>query len=397
MLALLTTAGAVLIAWAVTAQSKGQSGEQAKAEITIIVPANAEVFFDGKPTKEKGTERVFLTPPLEVGEKYSYELRARWQEGGKVVERTRKIKVSAGARVRVDFLAPPPPLSQQPGGQGKDQIEKADPKEGAAIQKQGQAFVEAFQNGDAKGVAALWVEDGTYLPLTGPKLQGRDAIAKAFTDFFARNKGLKVAIKSETLRFITPEVAVEEGVSEVFPPDGGPPSRARFSNIHVKKNGQWLLSRVKDSEFTPPSNYGRLRGLEWAVGEWASDGSNGAVEHISLAWNDTRNFITGTFSTTVKNVSVGSAKKWIGWDPLARQVRSWSFDDSGAFGEGSWSQEGDKWVVKSSTVLPDGKKLTATYTIAPVNEDTITREARDRRVDGNALPDLKEVKLKRIK
>jgi uncharacterized protein (TIGR03000 family) len=157
MLALMTTAGVVLIAWAVTAQSQGQSAQQGTAEMTIIVPPDAEVFFDGKPTKEKGTERVFLTPPLAVGEKYSYEILARWQEGGKVVERTRKVKVSVGARVRVDFLAPPPPLSEQPGGQGKDQIEKADPKEGAAIQKQGEAFVEAFQKGDAKGVAALWV------------------------------------------------------------------------------------------------------------------------------------------------------------------------------------------------------------------------------------------------
>jgi uncharacterized protein (TIGR03000 family) len=94
---------ALVLGWAVTAPSPGQSGEQAKAEITIIVPANAEVFFDGEPTKEKGTERLYLTPLLVVGKKYSYEIRARWQEGGKTVEQTHKVEVSGGTRVRAYF------------------------------------------------------------------------------------------------------------------------------------------------------------------------------------------------------------------------------------------------------------------------------------------------------
>src|SRR5262249_28452169 len=151
------------------------------------------------------------------------------------------------------------------------------------------------------------------------------------------------------------------------------------------------------SAVTPPSNYDHLRSLEWAIGEWASDNSHGAVEHISLSWTETRNFIIGSFSTTAKNVSVGSAKQWIGWDPQAKRIRSWSFDDTGAFGEGAWTKEGDKWVIKSSTMLQDGKKATATYIVGSADPDTLTLEVKDREIDGNALPDVKEVKLKRIK
>jgi uncharacterized protein (TIGR02246 family) len=275
--------------------------------------------------------------------------------------------------------------------------EKADSQEGAAIQKLAEAFIKAFENGDAKGVAACWVDDGTYTDLTGQQLKGREAIEKAFTDFFTANKGLKVRINSESLQFVTPDVAIEEGVTEVFPPDGAPPSQARFRNVHVKKNGQWLLSSVKDSVFIPPSNSEHLRGLEWAIGEWASEGTEGPVEHISLSWTETQNFIIGAFSTSVKDISVGSAKQWIGWDPLAKRIRSWSFDDTGAFGEGAWSKEGDKWVIKSSTVLPDGKRATATYIVGRANGDSITLEMKDRAVDGNALTDVKEVKLKRLK
>ena len=157
------------------------------------------------------------------------------------------------------------------------------------------------------------------------------------------------------------------------------------------------MMSVKDSVFTPPSNYEHLRGLEWAIGEWAGESTQGAIEHISLSWTETRNFIIGSFSTTARNVSVGSAKQWIGWDPVAKRVRSWSFDDTGAFGEAAWTLDGSKWIIKSTSVLQDRKKATATYIVGHVDADTITLEAKDRTVDGNALPDVKEVKLKRLK
>ena len=270
-------------------------------------------------------------------------------------------------------------------------------KDGSAIQKQAEAFIKAFENGDAKAVAALWTEDGTYASLNGPELKGREAIQKAFTDLFANNKNMKVRITSDSLRFVTPDVAIEEGVCEVFQPDGGPPTQAHFSNVHVKKGGEWLLSSVKDSVFTPPSNFEHLRDLEWAIGDWVSQNPKGEVEHITLSWTETHNFVIGSFSTTVKDVSVGSAKQWIGWDPLAKRIRSWSFDDSGAFGEGAWTKDGSKWFIKTITVLQDGKKATATYIIGMVDADTISLEARDRKEDGNDFPDIKEVKLKRVK
>src|SRR5262249_36874335 len=114
-----TLASGVLISAAATAQP---GDKQVPAEITIIVPGNAEIFFDRQPTKQKGTERLYVTPPLVVGEKYSYEVLARWQDGGEAVEYTRKGEVGGGLRVRVDFLAsgPTPTHSAQPPSAGPD-------------------------------------------------------------------------------------------------------------------------------------------------------------------------------------------------------------------------------------------------------------------------------------
>ena len=300
-------------------------------------------------------------------------------------------------RTRLLWLAALPALvvcfTTRPGlAQGP----KNHPEDEAALQKKAEAFVEAFHKGDAQALAAFWTPDGDYTDQTGRQLKGREAIAKAFQELFTEHKDLKLRIDSTSLRFLTPDVAIEDGTTEVFSPDG-PPSRVRFATVHVRKDGNWYLGSVRDAPFTPPSNHEQLRGLEWAIGEWASESGKGATERLSFAWTENENFVVATFATTAGDVAVGSATVWIGWDPLGKRVRSWAFDATGGFGEGSWTQDGKKWVVKNNSILRDGKKMSATYLLGSVDADTITLQSRDRSLDGKAMPDTKEVKLKRVK
>jgi hypothetical protein len=110
-----------------------------------------------------------------------------------------------------------------------------------------------------------------------------------------------------------------------------------------------------------------------------------------------QNYVVGAFSTTARDVPVASAKQWIGWDPLAKRVQSRIIDATGAFGEGHWTADGKKWVVKTTVVLPDGKKAMATFVLSSIDAHTIVLQSQDRSVDGSKLPDTKEVKLKRVK
>jgi uncharacterized protein (TIGR02246 family) len=293
-------------------------------------------------------------------------------------------------------------LAEQRKGNAREEVAKQSKAKGntkakAAIQKKGEAFVKAFHKADAEALAAFWAPNGEFTDQTGRHLKGRKAIEKAFTQLFSKYKGLKLRTDSLSLRFVTPSVAIEDGTTEVFPQDGGPPTRANYTIVHVKKDGEWLLASVRNSPMTPPSNYEHLGELEFAIGEWAGQTDTGEGERLALAWSDNQTFITGTFSTTARDVLVGSAKQWIGWDPVAKRVRSWIFDATGGFGEGSWTKEGKRWIIKTSMTLQDGKKATATFLLAPVNADTITLQSRDRSVDGDKLPDTKEIKLKRVK
>jgi uncharacterized protein (TIGR03000 family) len=81
-------------------------GAGGMAYVTVVVPADAEVLFDGEATTLTGGTRTFISPPLEAGKKYRYEITAKWTANGEKVEQTRKVPVTAGARVRVDFLTP---------------------------------------------------------------------------------------------------------------------------------------------------------------------------------------------------------------------------------------------------------------------------------------------------
>jgi len=72
----------------------------------VIVPdANARVWFEGQETQQRGTERVFVSPPLTPGHDYTYNIKALWVQDGKSVERTQQVNVTAGRQVMVDFNA----------------------------------------------------------------------------------------------------------------------------------------------------------------------------------------------------------------------------------------------------------------------------------------------------
>jgi uncharacterized protein (TIGR03000 family) len=89
-----------------TTGGTAKRGARSPAYITVVVPEDAAVFFDGEATRQTGGTRRFESPPLESGTKYSYEVTARWTANGKQVEEKRTVRVTAGARVRVDFLTP---------------------------------------------------------------------------------------------------------------------------------------------------------------------------------------------------------------------------------------------------------------------------------------------------
>jgi uncharacterized protein (TIGR02246 family) len=271
-----------------------------------------------------------------------------------------------------------------------------DPRQ-AELTKTAEGFAAAFAAGDAKAVAACWTPDGDFVDLEGRVVKGRQAIEADFADLFRQNKGLKVRIDVASVRFPTADTAIEDGTSAVIAPDGSLPNRARYTNFLVKRDGKWLLSSVRESAYVPPSNQERLRGLEWMIGEWADQATDGHVAHAVFDWSPDQNFIICLRAVRVKDSFLDNGTQRIGWDPAAKQIRSWSFEPDGGFGESVWSRSGENaWSVKSSSVLQSGHKVTSTTIITQVDAGTVTWQSKDQQVDGKPVADSPVVTMKRI-
>src|SRR5262249_21654096 len=90
------------------------------------------------------------------------------------------------------------PASQPPAATGGDQAREADRE---AIRQAGRAFVEAFNKGDAKAVAALWTEQGESIDEGGAVLRGRAEIEKAYAELFREKPGIRAELDTRSIRF----------------------------------------------------------------------------------------------------------------------------------------------------------------------------------------------------
>jgi len=80
-----------------------ENANEQVAHVRVEVPANAEVFFEGQKTQQGGSDRLFVTPPLQKEKTFYYEVKARWMDNGKEVERTQRVNVHAGDNAVVNF------------------------------------------------------------------------------------------------------------------------------------------------------------------------------------------------------------------------------------------------------------------------------------------------------
>ncbi|MCE9533060.1 MAG: TIGR03000 domain-containing protein [Planctomycetes bacterium] len=86
--------------------------------VIVNVPDdNASVWIQGKLSQTTGKQRVFVTPPLQPGVNYSYEIRVRQGDWINSTDETRTVPIRLGEQVFVDFSRPavetlPPPTRQ---------------------------------------------------------------------------------------------------------------------------------------------------------------------------------------------------------------------------------------------------------------------------------------------
>jgi uncharacterized protein (TIGR02246 family) len=267
----------------------------------------------------------------------------------------------------------------------------ADHGDEAAIRKATAEFTAAVEKGDAKQVAAAWTENGEYIGDDGTTIRGRAAIEAAYAKAFAKKKKVKVEITVESIRFPSKDTAIEEGYAKSYKGDGEQPTTARYSVLHVREGGRWLMALLREWPYEGVS----LRDLDWLIGSWEAKTEDAEVRTV-YEWDAKKNSIHCRITIKGKDRNV-TARQMLLKDPRTGELRSWIFDDDGGFGDGVWTRDGKRWVISAAGVEADGGELTATNILTPVNKDTFTWQSTERTLDGEALPNIAPVKVTRVK
>jgi uncharacterized protein (TIGR02246 family) len=258
-------------------------------------------------------------------------------------------------------------------------------------------LTKAYNGGDAAAIASLFTPDGEMIDDEGTRVQGRQAIEQDFAAIFQLHAKAKIEIAIDSIRFLGPTLAIEEGTSTVTYEPGGTPESGRYRVTYVKQDGKWLTGSARE---LPDDETGAraLEQLGWLVGNWV-DESPEALVKTSYRWADNHLFLVGEFTVQVAGRAAMSGTHRIGWDPLAKKVRSWVFDSEGGFGEALWTVSQtdpntgapQQWIVKMSGVTHDGAVGSATNLYTRLGEDRYSFQSRDRVIGGQRNEDTPEV------
>jgi uncharacterized protein (TIGR02246 family) len=231
---------------------------------------------------------------------------------------------------------PSSPAARLGQDEGKAQPTADRSADEAAIRANIAKFIKAYNAGDAKAVAALFAPDAYIVGKEGNTTHGREGIAQTFADIFKNKPEKDIEVVVESIRFIGPDLAMEVGkTKETYGPDE-PPEYDSYTVLHVKRDGKWQMALARDEEGPLPTPHDRLRPLSWLVGEWVDDGGS-AVVRSTCRWSEDKNFLLQEFKLQISGQDAMNVSQRIGWDPLAKRVRSWVFDSEGGYGESIWT------------------------------------------------------------
>jgi len=257
------------------------------------------------------------------------------------------------------------------------------------------AYVQAFNARDSGKLADQWSPDAVYINRsTGEEVVGRKAIAEQFDALFKAQPDLKLDVSVESIRFLSPNVAVEQGTARFLRPQTEP-EEIDYTAVYLQRDGKWLLDRVTDqTKEVIPSHYEQLKVLEWMVGSWVDRDQQVSIE-TECHWAKNQNFLVRSFVIAVQDRIDTSGIQIIGWDASSKSIRSWTFDSAGGFAEATWKRKGDKWIIHNNGVLADGRKATMVNVMKPIDENSFTWRSIERTVGGELLPNIDEVEIVR--
>ena len=174
----------------------------------------------------------------------------------------------------------------------------------------------------------------------------------------------------ERLRLVNAETAIEDGTEAVEPARAGAPGTSRYTVVHVKRDGKWLMWSVRETRIDTPSNYGHLEDLENMIGTWVAE-NQGVEFEVTCRWIANKNFIEQNFRSQQGSQTIASGTQIIGWDPAKQRITSWAFTSEGGHAVGLWRPHDTGWLVESAGTLIDGTPTSAVNILTRLDDNAV--------------------------
>lgn len=267
----------------------------------------------------------------------------------------------------------------------------------AAITKSLADYVAVINAKEAAKISSFWTATGTHTDReTGLRLEGREAIAADISEVLKTAGDIKLSAQVKSVKMVTANVARVDGETTLVTPDAAPAVSA-FTALLVKEGEKWLLDSIEEMPTPQPASTAEaLQNLTWLVGDWV-DESDDMTVNTRFRWTDNKAFMLRSFSVETKSGVELTGTQIIGWDPRAEQIRGWTFNSNGSFGESSWTRNGSSWLSKSTQTTADGRIASGTYVMEKLDTDSFSMQLVGLEIDGAPQPGGPAVKIVRVK
>lgn len=264
-----------------------------------------------------------------------------------------------------------------------------------SIRQSSAAFAKAFDQGDAKAIAALWTPDGKLVDATGRVFKGRAEIEAAYKEFFAGHPGEKIKVSVDSIQLLGEDAALEQGTASLESAGaGGTHSGATYTAVHVKQDGKWLMAFVHEANAAAPDSASLLKDLDWMVGTWIAE-EYGATMSVECRWLPNNSFLERKFTLHTPDDITTSGMMLVGIDSRTGGLASWNFNFDGGHAVAAWMPMPGGWAIHSVGLLPDGTATHAINVLTKLDENAYSWQSVDRNVGLQQLPDVGEIILRR--
>ena len=134
------------------------------------------------------------------------------------------------------LLTVPPLFGQQPANRSADET---------AVREVVRMYVNARELRDARAIEALFTSDADQQTTSGDWRRGRAQIVPGTLESSRRNAGTRT-ISVESVRFLTPDVALVDGPYEIGAANGAGPRRMRTTIVLARASGQWRIAAIRN-------------------------------------------------------------------------------------------------------------------------------------------------------